>query len=272
MCRGIRFRMPVNEFAIPRMEFGKQRPIGSLEEARDWERHFIGEIKAGRDRRRRRSPRKSSDAKPTDVAGFLDTYMDRCVKPAALKSLRSICSRVAVLKENLGELPVDSLEEADDINHFKTESEYAEEVELAAMHCSLETLRAAMNWGMAQTPPLVKRSPFHRFGVRLNKKAETMRDRRLLAKEEKLLLDTSLQKMNVAEPSALNGTRRFSLSFAVAPGMPIWQQSECFPGRLDVRLVHPGFRSKHVRLRSKSRSGEWPRSRNRAKPGRTGAE
>ena len=34
----------------------------SLEEARDWERHFIGEIKAGRDPRRPRSPRKSSDA------------------------------------------------------------------------------------------------------------------------------------------------------------------------------------------------------------------
>jgi hypothetical protein len=26
-----------------------------------------------------------------------------------------------------------------------------------------------MNWGMAQTPPLFKKSPFHRFGVRMNK-------------------------------------------------------------------------------------------------------
>jgi hypothetical protein len=43
--------MPVNEFAIPRMELGKQRPIQSMEEARDWERRFIGEIKAGRDPR-----------------------------------------------------------------------------------------------------------------------------------------------------------------------------------------------------------------------------
>lgn len=123
MYRGSRFRMPVNEFAIPRMELGKQRPIGSLEEARDWERHFIGEIKAGRDPRRPRSPRKSSDAKPTDVARFLDTYMDRCVKPAALKSVRSISSRVSVLKEHLGDLPLDALEEPDDINRFKTESE-----------------------------------------------------------------------------------------------------------------------------------------------------
>ena len=52
--RGIRFRVPVNEFAIPRMDPNKQRPIASLEEARDWERVFIGEIKAGRDPRRRR--------------------------------------------------------------------------------------------------------------------------------------------------------------------------------------------------------------------------
>ena len=49
MYRGSRFRMPVNEFAVPRMEPGKQRPIESMEEARDWERLFIGEIKAGRD-------------------------------------------------------------------------------------------------------------------------------------------------------------------------------------------------------------------------------
>ena len=32
--RGTRFRVPVNEFAIPRMDPNKQRPIESLEEAR----------------------------------------------------------------------------------------------------------------------------------------------------------------------------------------------------------------------------------------------
>ena len=42
--RGTRFRMPVNEFAIPRMDPNKHRLIQSLEEARDWERLFIGEI------------------------------------------------------------------------------------------------------------------------------------------------------------------------------------------------------------------------------------
>jgi hypothetical protein len=52
---------------------------------------------------------------------------------------------------------------------------------------------------MAQTPPLFNRSPFHRFGVRLNKKAETARDRRLAKDEERRLLDAALQKMNTGE-------------------------------------------------------------------------
>jgi hypothetical protein len=42
-----------------------------------------------------------------------------------------------------------------------------------------------MHWGMAQTPPLFKRSPFHRFGVRMNKKAKTVCDRRLVREAEK---------------------------------------------------------------------------------------
>ena len=197
--RGTRYRVPANEFAIPRMDPSKQREIQSLEEARDWERVFIGEIKAGRDPRRPRPAKKSSDEAPKDVAGFLDAYLERCVKPAALKSESSTCSRIGVLKEHLGELPLDALEEADEINHFKAESKYAKRVELATIHRTLETLRAAMNWGMAQTPPFFKKSPFHRYGVRMNKKAETSRDRRLSREEEKKLLDAALQKMNTSE-------------------------------------------------------------------------
>jgi integrase len=179
------------------MEPGKQRPIQSLEEARDWERVFIGEIKAGRDPRRPKPVRKRSDATPKDVAGFLDAYVERCVKPARLKSVNSVCSRVGVLKKHLGELPLDALEDADEINRFKTESDYAEQVELATIHRTLETLRAALNWGMAQTPPLFRKSPFHRFGVRMTKKAETVRDRRL--SRERKLLDAALHQMNTPE-------------------------------------------------------------------------
>jgi integrase len=197
--RGTRFRVAANEFAIPRMDPNKQRPIQSLEEARDWERVFIGEIKAGREPDRPRSVPRRSDATLKDVASFLDAYVERHVKPAALKSVSSTCSRVDVLKNHLGELPLDALEEPDEINRFKSGSAYAKRVELATIHRTLETLRAAMNWGMAQTPPLFKKSPFHRFGVRMNKKAETIRDRRLQRDEEKLLLDAALQNMNTPE-------------------------------------------------------------------------
>jgi integrase len=199
MHGGTRYRMAANEFAIPRMPADRQRPIESLEEARTWERLFIGEIEAGRDPRRPRRTRANTDAAPRTVADFLDAYMERCVKPAGLRSLPSVQSRVAVLKRYLGPLPLTALEEPDDINTFKADSDYAEEVEVATVNRALETLRGAMNWGMAQTPPLFRKSPFHRFGVRMNKKLETSRDRRLTRDEEKQLLDTALQRMNVGE-------------------------------------------------------------------------
>jgi integrase len=88
-------------------------------------------------------------------------------------------------------LPLAAIEDPDEINRFK--AEYAEDAEIASVHRVLERFRAAINWGMAQTPPLVAKSPFHRFGVRLNKKAETSRDRRLSRDEEKRLLDTALR-------------------------------------------------------------------------------
>jgi hypothetical protein len=122
-------------------------------------------------------------------------------------------SQIAVLKGHLGHLPLAAIEDPDEINRFKTESDYAEDVELASVHRVLERLRAAINWGLAQTPPLFTRSPFHRFGVRLNKKAETVRDRRVAREEEKRLLDAALGEMNTArhmyvdQPTARCGRR-----------------------------------------------------------------
>jgi integrase len=196
--QGRRYRMAANEFAIPRMEPGKQRPIQSMEEARDWERLFIGEVKAGRDPSRVPTRATHVSADIDDVATFLEAYWERCVKPAALRSVASARGQIKVLKDHLGKLPLAALEDPDAINRFKTESEWAEDVELASIHRVLERLRAAINWGMAQTPPLFSRSPFHRFGVRMNKKAEVVRDRRVSREEEKKLLDTALTVMNTA--------------------------------------------------------------------------
>src|SRR5581483_4991125 len=130
---GVRYRMPVNDFSVPRMDAGKQRPVESMEEARDWERIFIGEIKAGR------NPRVKPVAKqqPVDlqhVAGFLDAYFERHLRPAGICSLDTAAGRIRVLKKYLGELPLKALEQADVINRFKTESEYSRRVEISTLH------------------------------------------------------------------------------------------------------------------------------------------
>lgn len=188
--RGVRYRMPVNDFALPRMDGGKQKPIESMEQARDWERLFIGEIKAGRD------PRITPTAKqqPTNlqhVAGFLDAYFERHVTPSGIRSAPTVAGHIKVLKEYFGDLPVKALEDPDVINRFKT-SDYARRVELSTLHRVLAVLRAAIHWGQAQRPSLIDKSPFHRFGVRLSRKGETVRDRRLSREEEKRLLDAAL--------------------------------------------------------------------------------
>lgn len=100
------------------------------------------------------------------------------------------------MKEHLGDLALSGLEDPDEVNRFK--AEYGEDFEIASVHRVLERLRAAMNWGIAQTPPLFTKSRFHRFGVRLNKKAEVIRDRRVSREEEKRLLDAALGVMNTA--------------------------------------------------------------------------
>ena len=50
MHNGKRYRMRVNDFAIPRMPEGERRPVREKSEAeRKWEPLFLGEIVAGRD-------------------------------------------------------------------------------------------------------------------------------------------------------------------------------------------------------------------------------
>jgi hypothetical protein len=165
--------MPVNDFAVPRMEPGKQRPVDSMEEVRDWERRFIGEIKAGRDPRITPA-RVEPTADLQHVAGFLDAYFERQLRPAGIRSLDTASGRIKVLKKYFGHLPVKALEDPAVVNRFKTDSEYAHAVAIATLHKVLAILRAAIRWGQAQTPPLIDKSPFHRFGVRLNRKAETV--------------------------------------------------------------------------------------------------
>lgn len=200
MFRRVRHKMLVNEFAIPRMPAGERRPVTSKQEAeRQWEPLFLGEVLAGRDPRALPRPSESQPVKAVTVSDFLDRYLKEYVKPKKLRSIASVQSRIVVLKQYLGDLPVTTLEEPERLNWFKSESEYADDVELASVHRALEVVRTAINWGRARKPPLLTASPFHRFGVTLNKKDETIRDRRLSRDEERRLLDTALRIMNTGE-------------------------------------------------------------------------
>ena len=190
-----------------------------MEEARDWERLFIGEIKAGRDPRGLRAVRFRPDTEIGDVSAFLDAYLERCVKPAGLRSISGAKPHLRTQGLPRG-LPLSALEGAGRDQPVQDRIEYAEDVEIATMHRALETLRAAMNWGMAQTPPMFNRTPFHRFGDSMDKKAETNRDRRLSRDEEKRLLDAALQRMSMAlntataEQSFMTGSSGHSSSVA----------------------------------------------------------
>ena len=134
--------------------------------------------KAGRDPRITPS-RTSPAADVQHVSDFLDAYFERHLRPAGIRSLDTAAGRIKVLKQHFGDLSVKALEEPAIVNRFKTESEYSRRVEVSTLHKVLAILRAAIRWGQAQTPPLINKSPFHRFGVRLNTKAETVRDRRI---------------------------------------------------------------------------------------------
>ncbi len=90
--RGTRYRVAVNEFAIPRMALGKQRPVQSMEETRDWERLFIGEIKAGRDPRRPQAHFIQVGTELGNVSAFLDAYVERCVKSRPVSEASPRCA------------------------------------------------------------------------------------------------------------------------------------------------------------------------------------
>jgi integrase len=135
---------------------------------------------------------KGAPADVGHVAGFLDAYFERQAKPSGIRSLDTVAGHIKTLKAHFGDLPVKALEEPDVINRLKTESDYARRVEASTLHRVLAVLRAAIHWGQAQRPSLIDKSPFHRFGVRLSRKGETVRDRRISREEEKRLLDAAL--------------------------------------------------------------------------------
>jgi integrase len=130
------------------------------------------------------------------VADFLDEYFNQYVEAEGLKSMVTIQGHIKQLKETLGELPVAVLEKTQDIARFK--AQYRKGRTLATVNRALGVLRAAVNWGRFQEPPLLSTSPFHRFGISIKRRDENKRDRRIHRDEEQQLL-AACQTMNTAE-------------------------------------------------------------------------
>lgn len=83
-----------------------------------------------------------------------------------------------------------ALEKPADISAFKAAYRHGHSV--ATVNRALGVLRAAINWGRFQDPPLLLTTPFHRFGVNIKVRDETKRDRRIHRDEEQSLLAACL--------------------------------------------------------------------------------
>jgi integrase len=192
MHGGRRWRMRVDDFALAR---GATEPIASKQTAEHvWEPKFLGEIMAGRDPHI--SPTKPVATGFITVAAFLDRYFAEYVEPEGLKNTRSIRGHVKTLKAALGDLPVEALEKPAAIVRFKAAFRHGHQI--ATVNRVLGMLRAAINWGRFQDPPVLSTTPFHRFGVTIRARDETKRDRRVHRDEEQALL-AACTTMNAAE-------------------------------------------------------------------------
>jgi hypothetical protein len=70
------------------------------------------------------------------------------------------------------------LEKPADIGRFKVG--YRKGHEVATVNRALGVLRAAINWGRFQDPPLLSTTPFHRFGAREGNPFASIHERRLV--------------------------------------------------------------------------------------------
>jgi integrase len=192
MHDGKRWRMRVDDFALAR---GAKEPVTSKQTAEHvWEPKFLGEIMSGRDPHI--APTKPVQEGALSVTEFLDKYFTNYVEAEGLKSATTVSGHIKALKASLGDLPAATLEKSAEIARFK--AAYRQGHEVATVNRALGVLRAAINWGRFQDPPLLSTTPFHRFGIIIKARDETKRDRRIHRDEEQQLL-AAAQRMNAAE-------------------------------------------------------------------------
>ena len=186
MHGGKRWRMPVDDFALAR---GAKEPIVSKQTAeRVWAPKFLA-----RDHGGTRSARTADD-----TAGRGRPDRRRIPRPL-LRELRGggrlrrsgddqgsaqggEGRRSAICRSPPWRRPSEIL---------RFRAAYRQGHKIATVNRALSTLRAAINWGRFQDPPVLCTSPFHRFGVSIKTKEETKRDRRIGSQEEQRLLARS---------------------------------------------------------------------------------
>jgi hypothetical protein len=144
MHKGVRYRMPVDDFALAR---SATAPVASKEEAaKVWEPKFIAEIVSGKDPRIAPEPKEATE-RPATVADLLKLYRRRYVDVEPLKSRAGMVSQLNVLSAHLGHLPATALERPDAIEDFK--ARYANRA-IATTNRYLARLRHLCNWAIGR--------------------------------------------------------------------------------------------------------------------------
>ena len=119
--------------------------------------------------------------------------------PQRLKSVASVKSRLNVLRDHLGTLPVSTLEGADEINRFKTVVGVRRGQRDRDGPSSARNAAGGDELGHGADTAAVQPVAVPPVRRTMNKKAETSEIAGSTRDEEKRLLDTALPKMNTAE-------------------------------------------------------------------------
>ena len=202
---GTRFSMKLDDFASPRMPPLKRHIVTTKTEADEWVTMIEASILSSVDPR---TPYVPPDATRPVAGGstltlrkLLDDYVSRHLEVNAVSTVPAAKSRVKVLVEGLGDIPITkaALEDTDIIENFALSLRKApgpSAYSVSSVNRIMEVLRAALNWGrkrkMHNVMPVTDV-----FNIR--KSAEVGRNRRLSDAEEQKLLTVALAKMMTHE-------------------------------------------------------------------------
>jgi integrase len=192
MHQGVRYRMPLNDFAFAR---GADHVVTAKQEAeRVWEPLFVGEILAGHD------PRTGPASRPVPVdstiGDYIAKYLSEHVESLPSTRRRNKRSTCRGLLRAIAQLPFAAMETA---RPAETIRAFYRLRAVATVNRYLAELRFITNWAVSRDD--IARSPFRRFGVRIVSRDETQRSRRVSDEEEARLL-TACEQMDRRTPGA----------------------------------------------------------------------